>query len=131
MQVSQKQRDLLKKMAGQRKFVAELHKVMVLADCDFIERLNGLSEVAYTNERLLSRATKELLFIAISVSRGGDIEHVKMHMRAAVTAGATSEEILQVLELLALPLGMMAFRYGLDAWIDVFQPPKLELDSAQ
>lgn len=131
MEASAKQKALLKKMAGQRKFVAELHKVMVLADSDFIERLNGLSEVAYTNERLLSRATKELIFTAVSVARGGDLDHVKMHMRAAVAAGATREELLQVLELLALPLGMMAFRYGLDAWIEVFDPPKLELEDAQ
>lgn len=120
--------EFLKKMAGQRKFVADLHKVMVLADFEYIEKSNELAEVAYINDRLLSLKFKELLFIAISVVRGGDVGHVKMHMRAAVKAGASKEEILQVLELLSLPTGMMSFRFGLDAWIDVFHPERLEIE---
>ena len=38
------------------------------------------------------------------------------HIRTALKEGATAQEILEALETVALPMGMLAFRRGIQAW---------------
>jgi 4-carboxymuconolactone decarboxylase len=123
---TQERQDYLDKMHAQRGFVADFHKFMVLADFAYLSKANELAEVAYTSQRLLDRKTKELVFIAISTMHGTDRDHLKLHVQAALKAGATGQEILEVLEMLGLAAGQMALRFGLDVWAEVINPPRLE-----
>ena len=115
-------------MKKQRGFVHELHKVLVAEDFEFIKKYNELSEIAYTKPRLLDRRTKELIFVAILATQLSSIDHIKMHIEAAMKAGATKEEILQTLELTFIPAGGVSFMRGFDAWKEVVSPQKIEPD---
>jgi AhpD family alkylhydroperoxidase len=121
----------LQKMKEQRKFSAGMHSVLAAVDFPFLKAMNQFSEAGYLNDRLLSRKLKELIFIAISAVKGGDKEHLKMHMHAAIKAGATKEEILEVVELLSVPTGMMTLRFAMDAWIEAFNPERVDGEGGQ
>lgn len=115
-------------MKRQRGYVGELHKVLVAEDFEFIKKYNELSEIAYTKPRSLERKMKELIYIAILATRLATIDHIKLHINAALRAGATKEEILETLELTFLPAGAISFTRGFDAWKEVVMPQKIEPD---
>lgn len=121
-----KKQEYIDKMFAQRGFVADMHKFMALTDFAYLQKANELAEVAYTSQRLLDRKTKELVFIAISAMHGTDRDHLKLHIHAALRAGATPQEILEVLEILGLAAGQMTLRFGLDVWAEVVKPRRLE-----
>ena len=118
--------DYINKMYQQRGFVADMHKFMVNADFAYLQKVNELAEVAYTSQRLLDRKTKELVFIAISTMHGRDRDHLRLHIDAALKAGATTQEILEVIEILGVAAGQMTLRFGLDVWAEVVKPACLE-----
>ncbi len=124
--MSDERREYLRKLVEARGYVFDLHKVLAAEDLEFLKKYNEVSEAAYTNQRLLDRKTKELLFVAILTVRGATQDHIKTHIKAALKAGATREEVLQVLELCFMPCGATAFLWGFDAWKEVCNPASVE-----
>lgn len=45
-----------------------------------------------------------------------DVEQIQPHVRVALDKGATPQEILEALQSVVMPMGMLAFRRGLQAW---------------
>ena len=43
-------------------------------------------------------------------------EQIQPHVRVALDKGATPQEILEALQSVVIPMGMLAFRRGLQAW---------------
>ena len=66
--------------------------------------------------------------MSILATRLATIDHIKLHVDAALKAGATKEEILETLELTFLPDGAISFTRGFDAWKEVVIPQKIEPD---
>lgn len=128
MPAKDEKKEYVNLMKKQRGYVGELHKVLVAEDFDFAQKYNELSEIAYTKLRHLDRKTKELIFIAILCTRLASTGHIKLHVEAALKAGATKEEILETLELTFLPAGAVSFTQGFDAWKEVVGPKKIEPD---
>ena len=118
----------LSEMARARGYVLDYHKILVAEDLPFMKAVNGALAVSYTDQRRLDRKTKELISIAIHAALGSGKNHIKAHIEVARRHGATKEEVLEVLELLALPCGLPKFMLGFEAWTEVFPVERVELD---
>ena len=81
-----------------------------------VEKYNAFIEATYTGERTLDRKTKELLQVAVEAALRADVDQIRAHVRVALREGATPVEILEALQCVAMPMGGLAFRRGLQAW---------------
>jgi 4-carboxymuconolactone decarboxylase len=110
---------LLEEIAAKRGYVLEMHRVLAEADPDFLRRYDEFLEAAYLRERSLDRRTKELIYVAVLAALGSSRAHQLAHMRAALAAGATEAELLEVLEQVLPPAGVPRFMEAVEAWSEV------------
>lgn len=113
-------------MVERRGYVLDYHKIMVNQDVDFMKALDGLVQAAYLKPRRLDRKTKELVFIVSLTVLRAERPHITSHIRAALDAGATPDEILEAIEIACPEAGVVAFQWGVDAWREVVQPAGIE-----
>lgn len=118
----------LREMAQKRGYVLDYHKILVAEDLPFMKAVNDALAVSYTDQRRLDRKTKELVSIALHTALGSGKDHIKAHIEVAKRNGATKEEVLELLELLALPCGLPKFMLGFQAWAESFPIQRVELD---
>ena len=111
--------EYLNELVEKRGYSLDYHKVLAEQDFDALKAFNSLIETVYLNERLLDRKTKELLFVLSLTVMRSEKAHIKSHIQAALTAGATEGEILEALELAPTEAGIVAFQHGFDAWKEV------------
>ena len=107
----------LDKIYRDRGFIWEMHKVMVEWDLDWVKAYDAFLHATYLGESTLDRKTKELLQIVVEAALRADVEQIRPHVKAALDNGATPREIIDALECVMLPMGMLAFRRGMEAWI--------------
>jgi 4-carboxymuconolactone decarboxylase len=107
---------LLAEIEARRGYVHEMHRVLAAADPDFLRSYEDFLEAAYLRRRSLDRRTKELVYVAALAALGAPHAHQLAHMRAALTAGATAPELLEVLEQVLPPAGVPRFMEAVDAW---------------
>jgi 4-carboxymuconolactone decarboxylase len=81
-----------------------------------VRRYEELISTAYARQRNLSKKVKELVFIAALTALQADKSHLGAHMKAAMDNGASKQEILEVLECIFPPCGVLRFMNGLDAF---------------
>jgi 4-carboxymuconolactone decarboxylase len=117
-------------MVRRRGYVLDYHKVMVQQDLPVLKAADALVSTAYLDQRLLDRKTKELIFIVSLTVMRAEKPHITSHIRAALKAGATPEEILEAIEISLPEAGVVAFQWGVDAWREVVQPAGIEPSAA-
>jgi 4-carboxymuconolactone decarboxylase len=117
-------------MVARRGYVLDYHKVMAAHDLPVLRAADGLVSAAYLEQRRLSRATKELLFVLSLTVLRADAAHIASHIRVALGLGVTPEEILEALEIALPEAGVVAFQHGFDVWRDVVGADGLEPSSA-
>ena len=105
-----------------RGFRFGLHKLWAEADWEFHKRHEEWVEFCYLKERNLDRRVKELLACGILGALKSRPEPLVSHINAAVKAGATKEEVIEVFELCGHWAGTPAQANGLEAWRRVFAP---------
>ena len=115
MMLEEKQR-YLQERARQVGYVFDFHKIMAAADFDWLKAYDPLAVATYTGQRTLDRKTKELLQTVVLAALRADVQHVQTHVELALKEGATPQEVLEALEAVVLPMGMLGFRTGLLAW---------------
>jgi 4-carboxymuconolactone decarboxylase len=103
-------------MVRSRGYVLNYHKVMAKHDFTVLQAANDLVGRAYLDERDLDRRTKELIFIATLTAMRASKGHIQSHIRVALDLGATPREILQTIEVVLPPAGIVAFQAGFEAW---------------
>ena len=108
--------EVLAGIAESRGYTLEMHGIMAAADPAWVEKYNAFIEATYTGERTLDRKTKELLQVAVEAALRADVDQIGAHIRVALREGATPTEILEALQCVAMPMGGLAFRRGLQAW---------------
>lgn len=109
-------RAFLEEMHRKRGYTLEMHRIMAVADLEWLKKYTAFLETTYTNQRLLDRKTKELLQIAVETALRADVEQIRAHIRIALNEGASPMEILEALQVVIAPMGALAFRRGLQAW---------------
>jgi alkylhydroperoxidase/carboxymuconolactone decarboxylase family protein YurZ len=114
----------LERVTRLRGFRYGLHDFEAEIDLDGLRRRNDHVEKAYTQpqQALLDRKTRELLIIAANVAQGDTVAHLQVHLHAAHQAGASPEELLEMLSLLETWLSQPHHARGLEAWRATFRP---------
>lgn len=107
------------RMAAERGYVLDYHKVMAAADFPVLQAANTVVEAAYLRQRRLSRATKELLFVLSLTVMRAPLPQLRSHIRVALDLGVSPEEILEAIEIALPEAGVVAFQWGVEAWQDV------------
>jgi 4-carboxymuconolactone decarboxylase len=110
------QKKMLEEMKKKRGFILDFHKILIEEDLEFLKRYEELISTAYARQRSLSKKVKELVFIAALTALQADKSHLGAHMKVAMENGATKQEILEVLECIFPPCGVLRFMNGLDAF---------------
>jgi len=95
----------------------------VIADLDpeYFEKLKGLYvDGTFGREGALPRKTKELIMVgiacAIRVQRG-----IRIHSERALTLGASPREVLEAMEVAAIPGGMPGLWMGVETLQDILK----------
>ena len=112
----------LERVTRLRGFRYGLHDFLAELDVDALKAVNDQVEANYLNQSLLDRKTKELLIIATCISEGDWVSHIQIHMHAANKAGASPEEIMEVINLIGGWTGSVNRAKGLEAWRATFRP---------
>jgi 4-carboxymuconolactone decarboxylase len=110
----------LEGMIGRRGYVHEFHRVLAEHDLEFLQAYEKFLDAAYLRHRRLPRLTKEFVYVAVLAALGASREHLRAHMAAASGEGATSGDMLELLEM-TLPLaGVARFVEAISVWREVF-----------
>ena len=125
---TEEKRAYLEGIHKDRGYVLEMHRIMAEADLDWVKAYDPFVRATYTGQRTLDRKTKELLQVAVEAALRADVEQIQAHVRVALDSGATPQEILEALEAVVMPMGMLAFRRGLQAWAAEVGLQPLETD---
>jgi len=113
----------LERTTALRGFRYGLHDfVAAVGGAEALKRHNDNTQATYLKQGLLDRKTKELLIIVACVASGDLVSHIQIHMHAAHKAGATPEEIMEVLDLVGGWTGSVNKAKGLEAWRATFRP---------
>jgi 4-carboxymuconolactone decarboxylase len=118
--------DYIDDMAAKRGYVLDYHKVMAAADFPVLQAANHAVSAAYLEQRLLSRETKELLFILSLTVMRAPLPQLRSHIRVALDLGVSPQEILEAIEIALPEAGVVAFQWGVEAWQDVVGITPLE-----
>ena len=95
-------------------------------DPQYFEKLKGLYvDGTFGREGALPRKTKELIMVgitcALSRARG-----VRLHSERALTLGATPREVLEAVEVAAIPGGMPGLWLGVETLQDILKEKGIE-----
>ena len=113
----------LKRTTALRGFRFGIHEfVAKLKGADALKKHNDAIEAGYLKKGLLDNKTKELAIIVACIALKDSLPHMQCHMHAATKAGATPEEILELIELIGSWTGSVARIHGLEAWRATFRP---------
>lgn len=112
---------LLEDIVRRRGYVHEFHRALAEHDLEFLQAYEELLDAAYLRPRRLSRLTKELIYVALLAGIGARGEDLRAHMAAAASEGATSGDILEVLELTLPVAGSARVTETINVWREVFE----------
>lgn len=113
-------------MVATRGYALRYHQILAASDFEVLQAANGLIFAAYLKERLLSRATKELIFIVSLIVLNAPKEHIQSHIKVALSIGVTPQEILEAIEISLPEAGVAAFQRGVEFWHEVVGGPVIE-----
>ena len=94
----------------------------LLWGAEYLKKHNDHTEANYLRKGLLDRKAKEMAIIVACMAQKDLVSHLQLHMHAAHKAGATPEEILELIELVGGWIGNVAKIGGLEAWRATFRP---------
>ena len=98
------------------------HDFLAEVDLEALKQRNDRWEAEHRHQSLLDRKTEELIRIAAYVAMRNPPHHIQIHVHSAHKAGATPEEIYQVIDSVGGWAGGAARQNGMEAWRRVFRP---------
>ena len=117
-----RKQELWERVLKHRGFGFGAEKVLAEADWEFAQKLEEWIAFVYLSERYIDRREKELIIIGIISSLRSPPEIIHAHISAAVAAGATKEEIINIIEFVGQWAGIVARDNSLEAWRRAFAP---------
>ena len=102
------------------------YDIIAELDPEYFEKLKGIYvDGTFGREGVLTRKTKELIMIgitcALSRPRG-----VRLHSERALALGATPREVLETVEVAAIPGGMPGLWLGVETLQDILKEKGIE-----
>jgi 4-carboxymuconolactone decarboxylase len=97
------------------------YEIIAKLDPEYFEKLKGLYvDGTFGREGALPRKTKELIMVgvacALRVQRG-----IRIHSERALTLGATPREVLEAMEVAAIPGGMPGLWMGVETLQEILE----------
>lgn len=111
----------LEEMIRKRGYVQDFHRILAEHDLEFLKAYESLLEASYLKPRRLARLTKEFVYVGVLAAIGANRDHLRAHMLAAAQEGATSGDILEVLELTLPTAGVARFVDAVGVWHEAFE----------
>lgn len=97
------------------------YEVIAKLDPDYFERLKGLYvDATFGRDGALSRKIKEIIMIGITCALNRP-RGVRLHTERALNLGATPREVLEAMEVAAIPGGMPGLWLGVETLQDVLK----------
>ena len=97
------------------------YNVIAKLDPEYFDKLKGLYvDGTFGREGALPRKTKELIMVGITCALGR-ARGVKLHSQRALTLGATPREVLEAMEVAAIPGGMPGLWLGVETLEEVLK----------
>lgn len=114
--------EMVREIEERRGYVLGMHRTLAEADPEFLQAYEGFLNAAYLRPRSLARASKEIAYIGALTALSTPREHLRAHMEAALQAGVSAGEILEVLEQLMPAVGVPRFMEALTVWRECALP---------
>jgi len=104
----------------------DAYAIIAELDPDYFEHLKGIYvDATFGREGALPRKTKELIMVGITCAmlrpRG-----IRLHAQRALNAGATPREVLEAMEVAAIPGGMPGLWQGAETLREILKARGLE-----
>jgi len=95
-------------------------------DPEYFEKLKGIYvDATFGREGALTRKTKELIMVGICCALNRP-RGVKLHSERALTLGAAPREVLEAVEVAAIPGGMPGLWLGVETLNDILKAKGIE-----
>jgi 4-carboxymuconolactone decarboxylase len=102
------------------------YDIIAKLDPEYFEKLKGLYvDGTFGREGALPRKTKELIMVGITCALNRP-RGVRLHSERALTLGASPKEVLEAIEVAAIPGGMPGLWLGVETLQDVLKSHGLE-----
>jgi alkylhydroperoxidase/carboxymuconolactone decarboxylase family protein YurZ len=90
------------------------YEVIAQLDPEYFEKLKGLYvDGTFGRDGVLTRKTKELIMVGITCAMRAP-RGVRIHSERALSLGATAQEVLEAMEVAAIPGGMPGLWLGVE-----------------
>ena len=109
-QEKQAEKERVTRISG---FRVGYHDFLAEVALEALKRRNDRWEAEHRHQSLLDRKTEELIRIAAYVAMRNPPHHIQIHVHSAYKAGATPEELYQVIDSVG---GGLAVRPGRTGW---------------
>jgi alkylhydroperoxidase/carboxymuconolactone decarboxylase family protein YurZ len=98
------------------------YEVIAQLDPEYFEKLKGLYvDATFGRDGALSRKTKELIMVGITCALRAQ-RGVRIHSQRALSLGATPQEVLEAMEVAAIPGGMPGLWLGVETLQELLKP---------
>lgn len=98
------------------------YEVIAKLDPEYFEKLKGLYvDGTFGRNGALPRKTKELIMVGITCALRAP-RGVRIHSQRALSLGATPQEVLEAMEVAAIPGGMPGLWLGVETLQDLLEP---------
>ena len=98
------------------------YEIIAQLDPEYFEKLKGLYvDATFGRDGALSRKTKELIMVGITCALRAQ-RGVRIHSQRALSLGATPQEVLEAMEVAAIPGGMPGLWLGVETLQGLLAP---------
>jgi 4-carboxymuconolactone decarboxylase len=102
------------------------YNIIAKLDPEYFEKLKGLYvDSTFGREGALARKTKELIMVGITCALNRP-RGVKLHSERALTLGASPREVLEAIEVAAIPGGMPGLWLGVETLDEILKIKGIE-----
>ena len=102
------------------------YNIIAKLDPEYFEKLKGLYvDGTFGREGALARKTKELIMVGICCALNRP-RGVKLHCERALTLGAAPREVLEAIEVAAIPGGMPGLWLGVETLQEIIKAKDIE-----
>ena len=102
------------------------YDIIAKLDPEYFEKLKGIYiDATFGRDGALPRKTKELIMVGICCALNRP-RGVKLHSERALTLGATPREVLETIEVAAIPGGMPGLWLGVETLDEILKTKGIE-----
>lgn len=109
---------ILEKVRRERGYIHPSREIIFERDPHYLELYHELFTHVIKKRNALSTKVKELIIVGINAATNYE-EGLGVHIRAALEAGASEEEIFEAIETASLPAGIHTMTYSLPIFREV------------